>query len=132
MSELRIGLIGGTGLGGALGAQSFGTRPRIDTPFRPTRDEIIETQWSGGKTFVLARHGHGHLLNPSQVPYRANIFALKQLGCTHILASGAVGSLREEFQPKHLVVPDQIIDKTIIRARTFFEHAAVHVEFAEP
>jgi 5'-methylthioadenosine phosphorylase len=66
------------------------------------------------------------------VPYRANIFALKQLGCTHLIASGAVGSLREEFRPRDLVIPDQIIDKTHKRANTFYEHAAVHVEFAEP
>jgi 5'-methylthioadenosine phosphorylase len=81
---------------------------------------------------MLNRHGPGHLLNPSQVPYRANIFALKQLGCTHIIASGAVGSLREEFRPRDLVIPDQIIDKTHKRAGTFFERAAVHVEMAEP
>jgi 5'-methylthioadenosine phosphorylase len=66
------------------------------------------------------------------VPYRANIFALKQLGCTHILASGAVGSLREELKPRQLVIPDQVIDKTTQRAGTFYERAAVHVEFAEP
>src|SRR5205085_6319167 len=101
-------------------------------PFGPTSDEIIETEWAGVRTLVLARHGPGHLLNPAQVPYRANILALKTLGCTHILASGAVGSLREKFAPKHLVVPDQLIDKTVSRPRTFFEHAAVHVEFAEP
>jgi 5'-methylthioadenosine phosphorylase len=72
------------------------------------------------------------VINPTQIPVRANIFALKQLGCTHILASGAVGSLREEMRPKDLVIPDQIIDKTSKRANTFYEKAAVHVEFAEP
>jgi 5'-methylthioadenosine phosphorylase len=82
--------------------------------------------------FLLSRHGAGHLLNPSVVPYRANLFALKTLGCTHVIASGAVGSLREEFRPRDLVVPDQIIDKTHKRANTFYEKAAVHVEFAEP
>jgi 5'-methylthioadenosine phosphorylase len=66
------------------------------------------------------------------VPYRANLFALKELGCTHVSASGAVGSLREEFRPRDLVIPDQIIDKTYKRANTFYEKAAVHVEFAEP
>src|SRR5438552_3034319 len=64
--------------------------------------------------------------------FSANIFALKQLGCTHILASGAVGSLRDEFKPRQLVIPDQIIDRTTRRAGTFFERSAVHVEFAEP
>jgi 5'-methylthioadenosine phosphorylase len=82
--------------------------------------------------FILSRHGPGHLINPSQIPFRANLFALKQLGCTHILASGAVGSLREEYKPRQLVIPDQIIDRTSKRPGTFFERAAVHVEFAEP
>jgi 5'-methylthioadenosine phosphorylase len=81
---------------------------------------------------ILSRHGPGHVINPTQIPTRANLYALKQLGCTHILASGAVGSLREEFKPRDLVVPDQVIDKTFKRANTFFERAAVHVEFAEP
>lgn len=132
MSDLKIGLIGGSGLGQALADASSGTRHEIETPFGRPSDVIIETAWAGVTVLVLSRHGPGHLLNPSQVPARANIFALKQLGCTHILASGAVGSLREEFRPKDLVIPDQIIDKTGKRANTFYERAAVHVEFAEP
>ena len=68
----------------------------------------------------------------AQVPYRANVFALKQLGATHVLASGAVGSLREEYRPRDLVIPDSTIDKTHGRAKTFYEKAAVHVEFADP
>jgi 5'-methylthioadenosine phosphorylase len=86
----------------------------------------------GVKVALLSRHGDGHLLNPSQVPYRANIYALKTLGVTHILASGAVGSLREEVAPRHLVIPDQVIDKTFKRANTFFDDLAAHVEFAAP
>ncbi len=70
------------------------------------------------RKLLLARHGPGHVLNPSQVPFRANIFALKMLGCTHILASGAVGSLREEFAPRSLVIPSQIIDRTSRRPAT--------------
>ena len=134
MSELRVGLIGGTGLGEALGLEQGGARrhEQIDTPFGRPSDTIVEANWGGATMLLLARHGPGHLLNPSQVPFRANIFALKQLGCTHILASGAVGSLREEFKPKDLVIPDQLIDRTTRRAGTFYEHAAVHVEFAEP
>ena len=133
MSDLKIGLIGGTGLGHALAEDSSsGTRHEVETPFGRPSDAIIETTWAGVQVLVLSRHGPGHLLNPSQVPARANIFALKQLGCTHILASGAVGSLREEFRPQDLVIPDQIIDKTHKRANTFYERAAVHVEFAEP
>jgi purine nucleoside phosphorylase len=135
MSELRVGLIGGSGLGEALGgAHGAGDarRHEIDTPFGRPSDVIVETTWGGVPVFLLSRHGPGHLLNPSKVPYRANIFALKSLGCTHILASGAVGSLREEFKPTELVIPDQVIDKTFKRDGTFFENAAVHVEFAEP
>ncbi|MGB7157493.1 MAG: MTAP family purine nucleoside phosphorylase [Tepidisphaeraceae bacterium] len=133
MSELRIGLIGGSGLGEALGALSAGSRRHeVDTPFGRPSDAIVEATWDGVSVFLLSRHGPGHLLQPSQVPYRANIFALKQLGCTHVLASGAVGSLREEYKPTHLVVPDQVIDRTFKRDNTFFEQAAVHVEFAEP
>jgi 5'-methylthioadenosine phosphorylase len=131
MDSLKIGLIGGTGLGQALAAGE-GARHEIDTPFGRPSDAIIETNWEGVSVLALSRHGPGHLLNPSQIPFRANLFALKQLGCTHILASGAVGSLREEFKPRDLVIPDQMIDKTYRRAGTFFERAAVHVEFAEP
>ncbi len=132
MSELTIGLIGGTGLGQALMAAHDGKRHEVETPFGRPSDAIIETEWAGVRVLILSRHGAGHLLNPSQVPFRANIFALKQLGVTHILASGAVGSLREEFRPRDLVIPDQVIDKTFRRAGTFYEGAAVHVEFAEP
>src|SRR5947207_10427935 len=131
-SELRVGPIGGTGLGEALGLEHSGQRHEIDTPFGRPSDVILETEWAGVRVLILSRHGPGHLLNPAQVPYRANIYALKQLGCTHILASGAVGSLREEYKPRHLVIPDQAIDKTHRRPATFYEHAAVHVEFAEP
>jgi len=132
MGELRVGLIGGSGLGEALRGSTEGRRHEVDTPFGRPSDAIVETTWDGVTVFLLSRHGPGHLLNPSRVPYRANVFALKHLGCTHVLASGAIGSLREEYKPTHLVVPDQVIDKTYNRDGTFFERAAVHVEFAEP
>jgi 5'-methylthioadenosine phosphorylase len=132
MSELKIGIIGGTGLGEILPAASAGHQHHPSTPFGSPSDTIIETEWAGIPVFLLSRHGPGHLLPPSQVPYRANIFALKQLGCTHVIASGAVGSLREEFKPGDLVIADQIIDKTNNRAASFYDKAAVHVEFAEP
>src|SRR5450432_2567812 len=134
MSEIKVGLIGGSGLGALLaGHEGHRTHAQADlqTPFGVPSDAIIETEWAGLPVFLLPRHGPGHLLNPSRVPYRGNIFALKKLGCTHIIASGAVGSLREEFKPKDLVIPEQIIDKTK-RVATFFDNAAVHVEFAEP
>jgi 5'-methylthioadenosine phosphorylase len=129
---MKIGLIGGSGLAAAFAQQAEGQRHEVDTPFGRPSDAIVETSISGLPVLFLSRHGPGHVLNPSQVPYRANIFALKQLACTHILASGAVGSLREELKPRQLVIPDQVIDKTTQRAGTFYERAAVHVEFAEP
>lgn len=131
MGSLRIGIIGGSGLGQALAGEA-GDRREIDTPFGAPSGPVITTAWSGVEIAILQRHGPGHVHNPSSVPYRANIYALKSLGCTHILASGATGSLREEVRPGHLVIADQVIDKTHKRAGTFYEKAAVHVEFAEP
>ena len=131
MDELKIGIIGGTGLGELFGADASAKRHEIDTPFGWPSEAIVETEWAGVPVFLLGRHGAGHTLNPGAVPYRANIFALKQLGCTAVIASGAVGSLREEFKPGELVVVDQVIDKTS-RVSSFFEKAAVHVEFGEP
>jgi 5'-methylthioadenosine phosphorylase len=132
MDGIKIGLIGGSGLGEAMLRQTQGTRHEIDTPFGRPSDTIIETEWAGVPVFFLSRHGPGHMLGPSQVPYRANLFALKKLGVTHVIASGAVGSLREGFKPRDLVVPDQVIDKTFRRPGTFFDRAAVHVELSEP
>ena len=138
MAEVKIGMIGGSGLGQLLAGEAggagiyAGTRHEVDTPFGKPSDAILETNVDGLRVFLLARHGPGHLLNPSQVPYRANLFALKKLGVTHVIASGAVGSLRDEFRPRDLVVADQVIDKTTKRSNTFFDAAAVHAEFAEP
>jgi 5'-methylthioadenosine phosphorylase len=131
MSQIKVGIIGGSGLGQLLPADK-GRRHEIQTPFGSPSDAIIETDWEGLPVLLLSRHGPGHLIPPTAIPFRANIFGLKQLGCTHIIASGACGSLRQEFKPRDLVIPDQIIDKTSTRAATFFEKAAVHVEFAEP
>ena len=127
-----IGIIGGSGLGEALGAIGRGEAHHVDTPFGATSGPIVTTEVGGVPVALLARHGEGHLLNPSRVPYRANVFALKKLGVTRILASGAVGSLREEIAPRALVVPDQVIDRTFRRAGTFYEDLAVHVELAAP
>lgn len=127
-----IGIIGGTGLGQALLGAGV-ERRTVDTPFGAPSGLIELGQWKGVPVAILARHGVGHTLNPSQVPYRANIYALKSLGVTHILASGAVGSLREEIRPRDLVIPDQVIDRTYRRTPTFFDdQLAVHVEFAHP
>jgi 5'-methylthioadenosine phosphorylase len=131
-APIKIGLIGGSGLGEALRVREHGTPLYVDTPFGRPSGTIIETTWHGVPVLALSRHGHGHVYNPTNVPYRANIYALKMLGCTHVLASGAVGSLREEYRPRDVVVPEQIINKTHHRPSTFFDHCAVHVEFAEP
>lgn len=128
-----IGLIGGTGLGEALFGEAHATEQHVDTPFGKPSSPIRIIEWHGIKIATLARHGPGHIYPPSHVPYRANIYALKSLGVTHILASGAVGSLREDIHPRELVIVDQVIDKTFRRPVTFFDEGmAVHTEFAEP
>lgn len=132
MGEVMVGLIGGTGLGEALTRGAPGKRVEVDTPFGKPSAPILVTEIEGQRVAVLARHGEGHRLNPSEVPYRANLFALKTLGVTHILASGATGSLRDEIAPRNLVVCDQVIDKTTRPGKTFFDDLAVHVGFAQP
>jgi 5'-methylthioadenosine phosphorylase len=132
MARGVIGVIGGTGLGEALGALGAGEAIEVETPFGPPSGPVTLVELDGQRVALLARHGEGHLRNPSTVPYRANVWALKSLGVTHVLASGAVGSLREEVQPRHLVIPDQVIDRTHRRASTFFDDLAVHVELAAP
>jgi 5'-methylthioadenosine phosphorylase len=128
-----LAVIGGTGLGETLFGVAGGRVHVIDTPFGRPSGPIQVVDWHGLEVALLARHGDGHTYNPTQVPYRANIYALKTLGVTHVLASGAVGSLREHIRPRDLVVVDQVIDKTCLRPCTFFDQGlAVHVEFAEP
>ena len=127
-----IGIIGGTGLGESLGALGAGQSHTIDTPFGMPSGSIVTTQIAGTPVALLCRHGEGHLLGPSSVPFRANIYALKSLGVTHILASAACGSLRETIAPRDLVLPDQVIDKTFCRPNSFFDGIAAHVEMAMP
>jgi 5'-methylthioadenosine phosphorylase len=133
----RIGIIGGSGLGNALLAAGYaGAQPvDLDTPFGKPSAPIILADWGGVPIAFLARHGIGHTIPPTAVPYRANTWALKALNCQWIIASGAVGSLRAEIAPRDLVLVDQIIDKTTRRVGTYFDEpggGAVHVEFAEP
>lgn len=127
----RIGIIGGSGLEETLGIES-GEQITPRTPFGQPSSPIILTRWRGVEMALLKRHGLSHMLGPTQVPYRANIFALKALGVTHIVATGATGSLREDIAPGDLVIVDQVIDKTYRRPNTFYEKATVHVEMAEP
>jgi 5'-methylthioadenosine phosphorylase len=150
MRQAQVGIIGGTGLGDALakemGQPQRDPEPRrdrkeaycegavlVDTPFGPPSSPPILANWEGVDVAFLARHGPGHRFNPSTVPYRANIWALKELGVSAIIASGAVGSLRERIKPGHLVLCDQVIDKTFRRPATFFDEGIVaHVECADP
>ncbi|MHC4910650.1 MAG: S-methyl-5'-thioadenosine phosphorylase [Planctomycetota bacterium] len=134
-TSLTIGLIGGSGLGDALieGMAATDVREQtISTPFGEPSGPITTGRIGDVTVAMLQRHGPGHVLRPSAVPFRANIFALKSLGCTHVLASGATGSLQENIHPGDLLICDQVIDRTEGRERTFYEHAAVHVELAEP
>ncbi len=130
-NPVKIGLIGGSGLGEALGAEA-GETCDLDTPFGKPSAPIVQTEWEGTPIAILKRHGNGHIYNPTNVPYRANIYALKALGVTHIVASGATGSLQEDIAPGDLVIADQVIDKTFRRANSFYDHGAVHIEFSEP
>ena len=120
-------------MGDALCAGAAGSARSVRTPFGEPSGAIIETELEGVAVAILNRHGPGHLICPSRVNYRANIYALKSIGCTHVIASGAVGSLRERMHARDLVVPDQVIDKTCRRESSFFgDHLAVHVEMASP
>jgi 5'-methylthioadenosine phosphorylase len=127
-----LGIIGGTGMAEALGSLGAGEHHRVDTPFGPPSSPITVVEIGGAPVALLPRHGEGHRYPPGKVPYRANVFALKAVGVTHVIATSAAGSLREEIRPGELVVPDQIIDRTFRRPPTFFDDLAVHVEFAVP
>ena len=129
----RIGMIGGSGLGEALAGRTHGEARYEETPFGYPSGPVVLSELEGVEIAFLARHGEGHWLNPSSVPYRANIYALKRVGVTHIIAGGATGSLAEEIAPRELVIPDQVIDKTFKRQNSFFDgELAVHVDFAYP
>ncbi|MHC4370890.1 MAG: MTAP family purine nucleoside phosphorylase, partial [Planctomycetota bacterium] len=134
MAEELVGIIGGTGLGDALAEQmTDAERHDVDTPFGKPSTAILVGKFGKKKTAFLSRHGEGHTLSPSEVPFAANIFALKQLGARAIISSGAVGSLQEEIAPGDLVVVDQFIDKTFRRTSSFFGgFGAVHCEMADP
>ena len=127
-----LGIIGGSGLEHAMGVLGRTESHDVDTPFGKPSAPIVTTEVDGVPLALLKRHGEGHVFSPSNVPYRANVFALKELGVTRILGTGAVGSLREEIAPRSLVIPDQVIDRTHRRAGTFFDDLAVHVELASP
>lgn len=132
MSEATVGIIGGSGLYQMDGLTEVSER-RLDTPYGPPSDAIVLGTLGGRRVAFLPRHGRGHRINPTQVPYRANIYALKLLGVERVVSINAVGSLREELAPMDIVIPDQAIDRTRHRIDTFFENGIVaHVAFSEP
>lgn len=127
----KIGIIGGSGLYDIEEVTDL-TPIEVDTPYGKPSDAIMKGTLGDAELYFLPRHGKGHKFNPTQVPYAANIYALKSLGVKWIISVSATGSLREEIEPTHLVVPDQLIDKTKSRAHTLFDPIAVHVGFADP
>jgi len=132
MGEPTLGVIGGSGLYELAGLTDV-ERRRVSTPFGDPSDELVIGRLGATRLVFLPRHGRGHRLLPSELNYRANVFALKTLGVEWILAVSAVGSLRKEIEPGHVVVPDQLIDRTRQRASTFFGRGIVaHVGFADP
>nr|MDH4446197.1 S-methyl-5'-thioadenosine phosphorylase [Acidovorax sp.] len=132
MTKAVIGVIGGSGLY-HMAALEKAQEQRIETPFGPPSDAIVTGEVQGVPVAFLARHGRGHRLIPSEVPYRANIHALRQLGVRYLVSLSAVGSLREEMRPLDMVLPDQFIDMTRRRDNTFFGAGAVaHVSMAQP
>ena len=127
-----VAIIGGSGLYSMEGMSGVDF-VNVDTPFGKPSDSIVLGSLEGVRVAFLPRHGRGHRFNPSHIPARANIYALKMLGVERIISVSAVGSLREQFAPLDLVVPDQLIDRTRLRDSTFFdEDVVVHVALAEP
>ncbi len=128
----RVGIIGGSGLydmEGFVGREEV----RLETPFGEPSDAIVLGKLRGNDVAFIARHGRGHRFLPAEVPYRANIWALKKLGCERVLSVSAVGSMKESIRPGMLVFPHQFIDRTYRRVPTFFgDGCAAHVAFADP
>ncbi|HSK89253.1 MAG TPA: S-methyl-5'-thioadenosine phosphorylase, partial [Anaerolineales bacterium] len=130
--HVTLAIIGGSGLY-AMAGLSDTQEHHITTPFGKTSAPIIVGTLEGQRVAFLARHGIGHHITPSEVPYRANIYALKSLGVQRIVSISACGSLQQEFAPGHIVIPDQIYDNTHGRARSFFgEGLVAHISVADP
>lgn len=133
MSQIKVAVIGGSGIYKLEGI-TVKNEVNVDTPFGKPSAAIMECEVEGSSFYFLPRHGHGHHFTPSEVNYRANIFALKKLGVDTIVSISAVGSLQEEYAPKHFVFVDQFIDWTKgLRKRSFFDSGVVgHVSAANP
>lgn len=132
MEQIEIGIIGGSGFYNMKNLKNSRTI-KMDTPFGQPSEEIMTGELHGRSVAFISRHGIGHRFNPSEVNYRANVFALKQLGVEKLISVTAVGSLKEKLPPMHLVIPDQYYDNTFKREKTFFEKGIVgHVSMADP
>jgi 5'-methylthioadenosine phosphorylase len=132
MAKARIGIIGGSGLY-KMDALKDVEEVQIETPFGSPSDAVILGTLDGTRVAFLARHGRNHTLLPSELPFRANIYAMKQLGVEYLISASAVGSLKEEAKPLDMVVPDQFIDRTKNRVSTFFGDGIVaHITFGDP
>ena len=132
MANNKLAIIGGSGL---YDIEEFAERDFIDldTPWGKPSDQILKTNLNEKEVFFLPRHGKGHYVSPSNINFRANIDALKQLGVTDIVSISAVGSLKEDLPPGKFVIVDQFIDRTFVRKKTFFDEEIVaHVSMAHP
>ncbi|MBD2090433.1 S-methyl-5'-thioadenosine phosphorylase [Microcoleus sp. FACHB-1515] len=132
MTTAKIGIIGGSGLY-KMEALKDVQEVAIETPFGKPSDAIVLGKLDGVPVAFLARHGRNHTLSPSELPFRANIYAMKSLGVEYLISASAVGSLKEEAKPLDMVVPDQFIDRTKNRISTFFgEGLIAHIAFGDP
>ncbi len=130
-AQARIAVIGGTGLYDM--PMDNAREAAVSTPYGDPGSPVVIGEMEGTPVAFLARHGRGHRILPSEIPARANIHALKQLGVDRVVSVSAVGSLKEEVEPLHVVVPDQLIDRTRLRENTFFGDGVVaHISFADP
>src|SRR5207248_3055552 len=127
-----IGIIGGSGLYDLPGLTGVGRR-KVPTPFGEPSDELLSGHLAEQEIVFIPRHGAGHRYSPTEVNYRANLHALKELGVDRVISVSAVGSMKEEIAPGHMVLPSQFIDRTFARPKTFFGGGVVaHVAFADP
>ncbi len=131
MEKAAIGIIGGSGLYQVSGIEVL-AEFEVSTPFGTPSDKLSLVEIEGTRALFLPRHGKGHRHNPTTVPVRANIYAMKKLGVKHLISISAVGSLKLEVKPGEILFPDQVIDKTKSRVNTFFDDIAVHAVFSDP
>lgn len=132
VARAEIAIIGGSGLYDIEGLRRV-KELSIKTPFGPPSDKVVIGELEGTRIAFLSRHGRGHRINPSEINYRANIYALKSIGVSRVISVSAVGSMKESIKPGDVVLPDQFIDLTKRRVSTFFEGGVVaHVAFADP